>query len=54
MAGGHGTFQSDGMVVLVVVTKTVQTMKEEECSISKVYVFEQRTKVQCIHKISMV
>jgi len=54
VAGGYGNFRSDVKVVLVVVAKTVHTMKEEECLISKVYVFEQRTRVQCIHKMSMV
>ena len=36
------------MVVLIVVAKTVKNVKEGEYSTSKVYVFEQKTRVRCI------
>ena len=54
MAERYGNCRSDVVVVLVVVATTVQTVKEGDCSISKVCVFEQRTRVWCIHKTSVV
>ena len=42
------------MVGLVVVDTTVKIVKEEDCSTSKVDVFEHRTRVRYIQKTSVV
>ena len=48
MVGGYGHCRSDVVVGLAVVATTVKTVKEAECSTSKVDVFEQRTSVRFI------